>query len=104
MPFDKERHAGHDSLPPGRRRFSGLLQPLALWTQTSPFGKGIILLLLGLLALQIYIAVERGVMYFQSNAASRAFLKLFLDALRKGDLAAAGLAAEATRRATSRSC
>ena len=40
-------------------------------------------MLLFLLALQLYIAVERGFVYAQSNAATRPFLKLFLAALRQ---------------------
>ncbi len=39
------------------------------------------------------MAVERGIMYAQSGAASRKFLKLFMDTLRRGDF-------EAARRAT----
>ncbi|HWQ08530.1 MAG TPA: MotA/TolQ/ExbB proton channel family protein, partial [Holophaga sp.] len=74
---------------------SASFSPVALWTQTSPFGKGIIVLLLALLALQIYIAVERGVMYFQSGAASRKFLTLFLESLKKGDFEGARKAAVA---------
>jgi len=69
--------------------------PLAVWSETSLFGKGIILLLLGLLLLQIYIAIERGVMYFQSNLASQRFLKLFMETLRKGDFEAARTTADA---------
>jgi biopolymer transport protein ExbB/biopolymer transport protein TolQ len=53
----------------------------------------VIILLLLLLLLQVYIAIERGVMYLQSNAASRKFLKLFMETLRRGDFDAARLAA-----------
>ncbi|MFZ1613892.1 MAG: MotA/TolQ/ExbB proton channel family protein, partial [Holophaga sp.] len=38
-------------------------------------------------------AVERGIMYAQSGAASRKFLKLFMDTLRRGDFEAARKAA-----------
>ena len=67
--------------------------PRAIWTSASLPNKGIICLLLALLALQIYIAVERGFVYAQSVAASRAFLKSFMAALRAGDLEAARQAA-----------
>jgi biopolymer transport protein ExbB/TolQ len=69
--------------------------PLAIWQQASPFNQGVIILLLLLLLLQIYIAIERGVMYLQSNAASKKFLKLFMETLRRGDFEAAKLAAAA---------
>ncbi|HNX30316.1 MAG TPA: MotA/TolQ/ExbB proton channel family protein [Holophaga sp.] len=67
--------------------------PLSIWRQASPFNQGIIVLLLLLLLLQVWIAVERGVMYVQSGAATRKFLKVFMEALRKGDFEAAGQAA-----------
>ncbi|MGA2079526.1 MAG: MotA/TolQ/ExbB proton channel family protein [Holophaga sp.] len=67
--------------------------PRAIWASASLPNKGIICLLLALLALQIYIAVERGIVYAQSHAASRPFLKLFVDALRQGDFEAARQAA-----------
>jgi len=51
---------------------------------------GILILLLGL---QIYTAIERFVMYSQSSAASDKFLKLFMDTLRRGDFEAAKRAA-----------
>lgn len=51
---------------------------------------GILVLLLGL---QIYTAIERFVMYSQSSAASDKFLKLFMDTLRRGDFEAAKRAA-----------
>ena len=68
---------------------------LSIWHEVSLFNRGIIILLLLLLLLQVYVAVERGVLYLQSAAASRRFLPLFLDALRQGDLEAAGRAAAA---------
>ena len=51
---------------------------------------GILVLLLGL---QIYTAIERFVMYSQSSAASDKFLKLFMDTLHRGDFEAAKRAA-----------
>lgn len=69
--------------------------PRAIWEAASLPNKGIICLLLGLLVLQIYIAVERGFVYAQSNAATRSFLKLFVAALRGGDFEAARQAANA---------
>jgi len=67
--------------------------PKEIWAAATPFNKGIIMILLFLLALQIYMAVERGLMYAQSNAASRKFLKLFMETLRRGDFEAARRAA-----------
>lgn len=67
--------------------------PKEIWVAATPFNKGIISILLFLLALQIYMAVERGIMYSQSTAASRKFLKLFMDTLRRGDFEAARRAA-----------
>jgi biopolymer transport protein ExbB/biopolymer transport protein TolQ len=69
--------------------------PKAIWEAASLPNKGIICLLLCLLLLQIYIAVERAFVYTQSNAATRAFLKLFTAALRGGDFDAARKAAAA---------
>ena len=69
--------------------------PRAIWEGASLPNKGIICLLLGLLVLQLYIAVERGFVYAQSNASTRAFLKLFVAALRRGDFEAARQAASA---------
>jgi biopolymer transport protein ExbB/TolQ len=74
---------------------SDTFNPLAIWQEASLFNQGVIILLLLLLLLQIYIAIERGVMYLQSNAASRRFLKLFMETLRRGDFDAAKLAAAA---------
>jgi biopolymer transport protein ExbB/TolQ len=74
---------------------SDAFNPLAIWQEASLFNQGVIILLLLLLLLQIYIAIERGVMYLQSNAASRRFLKLFMETLRRGDFDAAKLAAAA---------
>ena len=67
--------------------------PKAIWEAASLPNKGIICLLLGLLFLQLYIAVERGFVYAQSNASTRSFLKLFVAALRSGDFEAARQAA-----------
>jgi biopolymer transport protein ExbB/biopolymer transport protein TolQ len=69
--------------------------PKAIWEAASLPNKGIICLLLGLLVLQLYIAVERSFVYAQSNAATRSFLKLFVAALRRGDFEAARQAASA---------
>jgi len=67
--------------------------PKEIWIAATPFNKGIIVVLLFLLALQVYMSVERGIMYAQSGAASRKFLKLFMDTLRRGDFEAARRAA-----------
>ena len=67
--------------------------PGAIWATASAPNRIIIGLLLGLLALQIYIAVERAFVYAQSRAATRSFLKLFMEALRLGDFEAARQAA-----------
>jgi len=67
--------------------------PMEIWRQSTAFNKGVISILLCLLALQVYMAVERGLMYFQSNTASKKFLKLFMDTLRRGDFEAARRAA-----------
>jgi len=67
--------------------------PRAIWTAASLPNKAIIALLLALLVLQLYIAVERAFVYAQSNAATRSFLKLFVAALRSGDFEAARQAA-----------
>ncbi len=64
-----------------------------IWKEASLFNKGIIVILLVLLVLQIYTAVERFVMYAGSNSASEKFLKLFMDTLRRGDFEAAKRAA-----------
>jgi biopolymer transport protein ExbB/TolQ len=69
--------------------------PLSIWQEASRFNQGVIILLLLLLLLQIYIAIERGVLYLQSNAASRKFLRLFMETLRRGDFDAAKGAAAA---------
>jgi biopolymer transport protein ExbB/biopolymer transport protein TolQ len=63
--------------------------PKAIWESASLPNKGIICLLLCLLVLQLYIAVERAIVYAQSNIATRSFLKLFVAALRGGDFDAA---------------
>jgi biopolymer transport protein ExbB/biopolymer transport protein TolQ len=64
-----------------------------IWNEASKFNKVIISILLILLALQIYTAIERFIMYSQSNSASEKFLKLFMDTLRRGDFEAAKRAA-----------
>jgi biopolymer transport protein ExbB/TolQ len=61
--------------------------------EASPFNKGIIAILVILLMVQIYRAIERFIMYAQSNQASEKFLKLFMDTLRRGDFEAAKRAA-----------
>ncbi len=67
--------------------------PIELFKAASIFNKGIICILIFLIALQIYVAIERFVTYAQSNAASEKFLKLFMDTLRRGDFEAAKRAA-----------
>jgi biopolymer transport protein ExbB/TolQ len=67
--------------------------PMAMFQTASLPNKGIILILVFLLLLQIYTAVERGLMYLSSNSASQKFLKLFMDTLRRGDFEAAKRAA-----------
>ena len=67
--------------------------PAAIWASASMFNKGVIILLFALLALQIYTAIERTIMYIQSGSASQKFLKLFMDTLRRGDFEAAKRAA-----------
>ncbi|MDE3034219.1 MAG: MotA/TolQ/ExbB proton channel family protein [Acidobacteriota bacterium] len=67
--------------------------PIELFKAASIFNKGIIIILILLIALQIYVAIERFVTYAQSNAASEKFLKLFMDTLRRGDFEAAKRAA-----------
>jgi biopolymer transport protein ExbB/biopolymer transport protein TolQ len=69
--------------------------PVSIWNEASRFNRGVILVLLALLLLQIYIAVERGVVYLQSASASRRFLKHFLGDLRRGDFEAAKATADA---------
>jgi len=69
--------------------------PQAIWQSASLPNRCIIVLLLGLLGLQIYIAIERALVYAQSNAATRSFLKLFMPALRSGEFDAARQAASA---------
>ena len=67
--------------------------PIELFKAASIFNKGIICILIFLIALQIYVAIELFVTYAQSNAASEKFLKLFMDTLRRGDFEAAKRAA-----------
>ena len=66
---------------------------LRVFSEASLPNKGIIIILIVLLATQIYTAIERFVMYSQSNSASEKFLKLFMDTLRRGDFEAAKRAA-----------
>jgi biopolymer transport protein ExbB/biopolymer transport protein TolQ len=65
----------------------------SIWREASMFNKGIITILVVLLGLQIYVAIERFIMYSQSNSASEKFLKLFMDTLRRGDFEASKRAA-----------
>src|SRR5690348_11018597 len=65
----------------------------SIWNEASKFNKVIISILLVLVLLQVYTAIERFIMYSQSNAASEKFLKLFMDTLRRGDFEAAKRAA-----------
>jgi biopolymer transport protein ExbB/biopolymer transport protein TolQ len=67
--------------------------PKAIWEAASMPNKIIISILICLVLLQIYVAIERGIVYAQSNGASRKFLKLFMDTLRRGDFEAAKRAA-----------
>ena len=67
--------------------------PIELLKTASIFNKFIICLLIFLIALQIFVAIERFVTYAQSHAASEKFLKLFMDTLRRGDFEAAKRAA-----------
>ncbi len=67
--------------------------PKEIWASATPINKGVIVILFILLAYQIYVAIERFVMYAQSTAASDKFLKLFMDTLRRGDFEAAKRAA-----------
>jgi biopolymer transport protein ExbB/biopolymer transport protein TolQ len=66
---------------------------MRVFMEASIPNKAIIIILLLLLGTQIYTAIERFVMYSQSNAASEKFLKLFMDTLRRGDFEAAKRAA-----------
>ncbi|MBL0210647.1 MAG: MotA/TolQ/ExbB proton channel family protein [Holophagaceae bacterium] len=72
---------------------AGGFGPADIWASASFPNKVIIVILFLLLALQIYTAIERAVMYRQSNSASDKFLKLFMDTLRRGDFEAAKRAA-----------
>jgi biopolymer transport protein ExbB/biopolymer transport protein TolQ len=69
--------------------------PVSIWQQASLFNQGVIILLLLLVLLQIYIAIERGVVYWQSRSASNKFLRIFMETLRRGDFEAAKNAAAA---------
>lgn len=81
------------NLPLGLLDDSSSFNVASIWREASLFNKGIISILVILLALQIYTAIERFIMYAQSNAASEKFLKLFMDTLRRGDFEAAKRAA-----------
>jgi len=67
--------------------------PKELFMQATVPNKIIIVTLFVLLMYQIYVAIERFVMYSQSSSASDKFLKLFMDTLRRGDFEAAKRAA-----------
>jgi biopolymer transport protein ExbB/biopolymer transport protein TolQ len=67
--------------------------PREIWASATLPNKIIISVLILLLMYQIYIAVERFVMYAQSGSATEKFLKLFMDTLRRGDFEAAKRAA-----------
>ncbi len=67
--------------------------PVQIFKSASLPNQIIIIILFILLMLQIYTAIERFVMYSQSNSASEKFLKLFMDTLRRGDFEAAKRAA-----------
>jgi biopolymer transport protein ExbB/TolQ len=67
--------------------------PAEIWRSATWMNKCIIVTLGLLLAYQIYIAIERFVMYAQSGSATDKFLKLFMDTLRRGDFEAAKRAA-----------
>ena len=67
--------------------------PKEFFEAASLPNKIIICLLIFLGLLQIYIAVERGLLYMSSNSASQKFLKLFMDTLRRGDFEASKRAA-----------
>jgi len=75
----------------------GLLEggfgPMEIFQFATLPNKIIIIVLLLLLLFQIYVAVERFVMYSQSGSATDKFLKLFMDTLRRGDFEAAKRAA-----------
>lgn len=57
--------------------------PAAIWASASLPNRIIILLLLVLFLVQIYIVVERTLLYVASASASRAFLKVFMPAIRE---------------------
>ena len=67
--------------------------PANIWAAASLPNKIIIVILIFLLLLQIYLVIERGVMYAASGSASRKFLELFMKTLRVGDFEAAKRAA-----------
>ena len=67
--------------------------PMEIFQTATLPNKIIIICLILLLLFQIYVAVERFVMYSQSGSATDKFLKLFMDTLRRGDFEAAKRAA-----------
>jgi len=67
--------------------------PAAIWASASIPNKIIISVLIILLLVQIYLVIERAIMYIASTSASQKFLKLFMDTLRRGDFEAAKRAA-----------
>ena len=67
--------------------------PMEIFRTATLPNKIIICVLIALLLFQIYVAVERFVMYSQSGSATDKFLKLFMDTLRRGDFEAAKRAA-----------
>jgi biopolymer transport protein ExbB/biopolymer transport protein TolQ len=71
----------------------GALGPKEIWEAATPFNKVIIVILLALLLLEVYIVIERMIMYWQSSAASKKFMRLFMDTLRRGDFDASKRAA-----------
>ena len=76
----------------------GQLGPKEIWEAASTFNKVIIVILLLLLFLEIYIIIERGVMYIQSTGASDRFMKIFMRTLREGDFDASKKAAAAHKK------
>jgi len=63
--------------------------PAAIWAAASIPNKIIIVLLIVLLLVQIYMVIERALMYAASSAASQKFLNLFVKSLKEGDFNAA---------------
>jgi biopolymer transport protein ExbB/biopolymer transport protein TolQ len=71
----------------------GAFGPKEIWEAATTFNKGIISLLLLLLLIEFSLVIERWIMYYQSESASKKFLKLFMDSLRRGDFEASKKAA-----------